>query len=365
MGSWTRWFIMLILLIPAMVQVTFPSHAQQSTPEPRLYLPVVMNMKNQYGPEIYTTSYYIKSLDPTLMYNRGCDLGKRDLALPGTQENLVILDFGGPRYFQNASGKMVYGTKLFYPGGRASTDEIAEAVKWYARGYYVCTGEDTTSFVLVGIGTNNYEYDGCGDYCAVNFAHGRAWAQMVNAVNQWLTENNMFAQVRAVGANDIELSWNDYTRTRDWLDGYDSVNEAIMINFGAIPGCPYLAAPGATCGSYRCYDINKSCVWTKEQVWYVIWGSKPVYPVPEIYSNNGVNAQQWYLMSVYGYTAHGYPVEFLGVLTQYQACKDKPGDPTCEYLDNTPLEGWTQLQSLLNGDTRVKHELKYSTDIRW
>lgn len=351
--------VVLAFMVLAASSVKFDQPVVQSQqPGPyRNYLPVVSRMLVQSGPEIYTVSFYMSTVDPTNLYNRGCDLGTRDKNLPGIQDNVVILDFGGPRYLGNG----IYGARLFNTA-YVSTTQIATAVQNFGLGYYVCTGDDHLSSLIIGIGTNNYIWPGCVDdntchIYQVNYAHGRAWAQMVNSVNSHFRSQGLSGQVGAVGANDIELGWNTYAASNDWLNGYDSANEYEMINFGAIPGCPYFASPGAQCGS-------SGYLWSKEQVWQVIWGSPPVYPLPEIYANSGVNAQQWYLMSVYAYQTHGLAIEFRGVMTQSLSCIDRP-EPSCSVIGNTPQQGWTQLNALVNGDPRTAHPIKWSTDIAW
>src|SRR3990172_12471641 len=57
---------------------------------PTYYFPVFF--KN-WPPPLYSTSYYIQNGDPALMYDLGCKQGKIDLAAPGRQDSLVILDF--------------------------------------------------------------------------------------------------------------------------------------------------------------------------------------------------------------------------------------------------------------------------------
>ena len=251
---------------------------------------------------------------------------------------------------------MDFGTRLFITAARVSLNQIALSAEKFGEGYFICTGKDTVSRVKIAIGTNNYEYEGCTN-CSHNYNHGAAFAKMVNSVNAWFLEKSYTSQVSAAGANDLELSWNTYTRTKSWLDGYDSANQYELYNFGAVPGCPYFASPGAQCGSYP-------ILWSKEEVWFVIYGSRPVYPLPEIYSNNGVNAQQWYLMSVYSYTAHGLAIEFPGLMTQSLSCVNN-SDPECDFLNNTPLDGWTQLQALLNGDPRTAFPIRLVTDIKY
>jgi len=329
-----------------------PIYAQQ-TGTFRVYLPLVARMEYQTGPDIYSTSYYMRYADPEVSKNMGCALGARDASLPGDQLNLVVLDYGRAIYDQ-INDQMQYGSRLFTTATRVDMGQIAMSAQNFGLGYYNCTGDDMGSRVIIGIGTNNYEYSGCTN-CSVTYEHGRAWASMVNDVNTWLVDKGYSAQASAAGANDIELSWNTYERTKAWLDGYGSVNKYEMLNYGALPGCPYFGAEGARCANG----------WTKDQAWYVIWGAPPVYPVPEIYLNSGINAQQWYLMSVYAYDAHGLAIEFRGVMTQMQACQQSSGDPTCPQMDNTPAEGWNQLQSLVNGNPKTVHKILYSTDIRW
>ena len=351
--------VVLVIGLLRISTVEADPRVQQGTPGPyKTYLPMIGYDLIENGPKVWTTSYYMATVDSSTLFNRGCALGTRDLNRPGTQENMVILDFGGPRRL--ASGE--YGARLFTTGVYVSTNQIAEAVKQFGLGYYNCTGADNKSFLVIGIGTNNWVDPNCADFgeCGlykVTYEHGLAWAQMVNQLNKWFVDNRYSGQVSAVGANDIELSWNHYTPTKAWLDGYDAAHQYEMINFGALPGCPYFNSPGAQCGSYP-------YLWSKEQVWTVIWGSPSVYPLPEIYANSGVNAQQWYLMSVYAYTTHGLAIEFRGVMTQSLSCQVR-WESSCTVLDNTPAEGWGQLSGLVNGDARTAHNIRWATDITW
>ncbi len=150
----------------------------------------------------------------------------------------------------------------------------------------------------------------------VAYAHGVAWARMVNDVNSWLKASGYASQVHAVGANDIELSWAGPVISIAWVNGYDSVNLYDYYDFGTLDGCAIRADPNrTTCGNG----------WTRETAWYKAYGTRPGFPIPEIYLNNGYNAQQWALLSLYSVNAKGYPIEFPGVLTQYQACIQSPG----------------------------------------
>jgi hypothetical protein len=157
-----------------------------------------------------------------------------------------------------------------------------------------------------------------------------------------------------VGASDIELSLNTPAATIDWLNGYDSAAKYPMYNFGALEGCPWLAHP------------TYNCVWAnKDQVLFVVWGSPPVQPIPEIYLTSGVNAEQWYLMSVYSVQRYHEKIQFVGPLTQQGACQQFP-ESECIPLGNTPEQAWWQLYNLLNNNASTSGEmLRFPSDIRY
>ena len=322
----------------------------------KAYLPIVSRVNPPPPPDpspappLVSTSLYMLTKDPTKLTNEGCALGKRDLSLPGRQDSVVVLAFGYPQ--KNASG--VYGTHGYgYPAQSWTIAEITAAVENFGYAYWTCVGEDFDSHLRIAVGTNNYQ----GDVnVAVNYDHGIVWANMVGAVNDWFVSSctrGCDGQVDAVGANDIELTWNTYTATKNWLDGYAAVTKYPLYNFGAVEGCPWFSHP------------NYTCYWQDlEKVWYVTWGSPPVQPLPEIYLTSGVNAQQWYLMSVYSYTRHGQKMQFVGPMTQTQACEQ---EGSClQQLENPPADAWWQFYNLLNGDARTAGEaLPFSTDIKW
>ena len=316
----------------------------------KIYLPVIA--KSLLSPPPAAPSYYMATLDPATLVNAGCELGKRDVALEGTQDSVVVLDFGYPQKYANGT----FGARGFHnPAVYANTAQIASAAENFGVGYINCSGGDPASHLRIAIGTSNYPG---AAYSSVTYAHGKAWANMVTAVNDWFIARCAGTacanRVDAAGANDIELSWNTPTATKDWLNGYASAAQYQMYNFGALEGCPWLAHP-----TYQ-------CTWTnKEDVWFAIWGSPPVQPIPEIYLTNGINAEQWYLMSVYSATKHSEKIQFIGVMTQQGACQQFP-ESECVPLGNTPEQGWWQLYNLLNGDWRTAGEqLLHPSDIRY
>jgi hypothetical protein len=144
------------------------------------------------------------------MYSKGYELGQRDLNLTGTQSNIVILHFFQPKVVNG-----VYGASGHSRFMSAST--IKEAVRQFARGYYMGTGSDTTSLVRILIGTTNDNSGG-----AVTYAHGQAWAQLVRDADAAIANSGYGGQARARGAIDIEMSYSTYAAAKSWIDGYNS-----------------------------------------------------------------------------------------------------------------------------------------------
>jgi hypothetical protein len=277
----------------------------------------------------------------------GCELGTHDKNTPGAQDNVVILAFGQP-WFQNNT----YGTQMWKVGGGTqfiSTTQIADAAQQFGKGYWVCVGSDTGSQLHLAIGTSNY-----GGH--VTYNHGQAWAQMVNAVGAWLNTNGYSSQVKIRGASNMELDWNSPSTTRAWIDGYASAYQYPLYNFGDAAGCPSPAYPNWNCGTSAYPE------WTSEDVWYISWGAPPAYPLPQIYTTDGVQAGQWYYLSLYSYTNHNGRMTIQGSLTQYQACQQRGG---CSGTNNAPNQGWLQLWDALNSDTRTAQSLRWSTDMKW
>jgi len=308
------------------------------------YVPLLF--KNDPVPPLYSTSYYMLTVDSTTLYNMGCKLGQVDRDMPGSRDTVVVLDFGSPKKVENE-----YGADLFWMGP-VTNSQITSAVKNFGMGYYTCVSSDRQSQIYVGIGTTNYHTNISN---ATDFwNHGVAWAQVVNNVNDWFKTQGYSGQVLAVGADDIELSWNTPVITKAWVNGYNSAHKYDWYNFGTLDGCAKRSAPNyALCGNG----------WTRDDAWYVVYGTQPVWPLPEIYLTSGVNAQQWALLSLYSNTAKGYTFEFMGVFTQMQACIQAKGQ--CTGVDNSPADGWNQLSTELSRDPRTMNMPRWSTDIKW
>jgi len=307
------------------------SELQASTPPP-IYLPLVMN--NYWSLPAASISRYMGTINSTTLYNEGCSQGA---VSPG--DSVVVLDFGQPWYQNSSYGSLLLGVQVF-----ASVSQIQSAAESFLTGYWDCS--PASAHLTLGIGTSNYGY-------YVGAGHGQAWAQMVGRVDSWLkAPPNYAVKEMVVGANDIELSWNTPAISRAWVDAYAAVNARPYYDYGSCDSCPF----------FKCPNCTPSNGWSTDDIWYVTWGSKPAWPLPEIYRTDGGNADQWYRMSVYAYNAHALRMGMVGSLTQWQACQDRGG---CTGVNNTPKAGYTQLYNALNADPRTAQSLEWSTDITW
>ncbi len=305
-----------------------------------IFMPLFMNSQEP----LYSTSYYMVTVDPAFTYDLGCELGRRDANQPGTQDSVAVLDFSYP--VCNADG--THGAELFNFGPVGLTD-VQAASQGFMLGYYECSALDTDSNLVLGVGTNNRPTS-CNTGAKMT-GHGAAWAGMVADVNQWAVDNGLYGQVQAYGASDIEVGWNSPERSKDWLTGYDAGGDTPLIHFGDAAGCPYGEMTGSTCGNG----------WTQEDVWYVAWGFPPSLPLPLIYLTSGAHAEQWARLSAYGFANHGARMDFTGVFTQSQACEQWG----CSGTDNTPSEAYWQFYEALNANPDTAQELAWKTDIRW
>jgi len=266
----------------------------------------------------------MSTVDYTTLYNEGCAMGTPN------QSGLVILDFGQP-WYQSGQGSIIFGSLNF-----VSIAQITSAVEGYLDGFYNCSGPSPQ--LRLGVGTSNYK----STTGYVTYAHGQAWGNMVNTLNNYISSKGYGSQEFARGANDIEMDWDNTTQSRAWVDGFNSVTQKPLYDYGDAAGCP----PYGSCNNG----------WSQNDLWYVSWGSYDSYPVPEIYTNG--TAQEWYNESLYSsLNKSNGRLGFLGTMTQWAASGN-----CCTY---TPAQGFDTLQNLINSDSRTSYGMSYSTDITW
>jgi hypothetical protein len=321
-------------------------------------------------PSYYTTSWYMTPGNIATTTQMGCQAGQQTKNIAGAQDSLIILDFGQP--WGNSSSMGTILLKETREGGWriTSTSEIYTAVTAFINGYMTC--DDGISSLDVAIGTNNFAFStgwsnpGCPEdtirwmcYETNAYNHGVTWAALVRNVAAYVTSNHFDGLITVSGANDIELSWNYPENTIAWVDGFNDNdhNEVIFYNYGACEGCPL---GGST-------TTNPTLVngWTLFKAHYTAWRVSPAWPIPEIYLNNGWNAQQWAFLSRWG-VDHGYEkMIFLSALTQLKACGGVDTSE-CPTTDNTPQEAWHQLYNAVNAyPSTALITIPWMTDIDW
>ncbi|PKO04388.1 MAG: hypothetical protein CVU41_17385 [Chloroflexi bacterium HGW-Chloroflexi-3] len=371
--------ILSILILISMLGALFTNFSIASSQEEspyHTYLPLIFKNIIPDPPSYFSTTWYVTlgmlqtmSTGQRNIYYKGVHAG--NLTAPaGRQDQLVILHFGRPRKVDTQIGTRVY---FDTSGEVTSIKDIIIYTKDFINGYMVgaLANNDTESKLDLGVGTSNlnYEYwdEGVclGYFCTTEDAynHGKAWAQMVITLNDWVKTQGYASRVSVAGASDIELAWNSALISHAWVKGFDDYDQGkyIFYNFGACEGCDIGINLTKPPDPYK--DLTGD--WTHAKVHYSAWGAPPAWPIPEIYLNNGYNANQWANISKVGVMLGYVPIYFFSPLSQYQACLGN-NDPSCPYMDNTPQEAWIQLYKAINArpETAQKY-IPYMTDIDW
>lgn len=286
------------------------------------------------------------TVDETTLYNLGVTFGEDVADGEFPQTSLIVFDWGQP--YCTTSGSTSCGTDL--PGGSGSyegTHSERTAAQDFGYGFYIGTGSDLSARVFIAMGTNNHGSWIDNDTNAYN--DGQAWANMVNDGENFFVTNGYGSQVAMRGAIDAELDYNPPGPTEQWADGYDSTGSAAYWDYGDAAGCP---------------PVGSSCdgSWGQYGVWFMSYGAKFAEPLPEIYSEN--LAEEWGAIANYGYSHQDSLMQFLGPMSQHQACADN--GLSCTGLDNTSNEAWDDLYNNLNcGSCDVPQTPPHVTNVRW
>ena len=358
----TARLIKFLLLISLSTSIMFglmglEGQSAQAAEVFRTYFPVFFHHRQPLA----ATSYYVSTFDPGFHFNLGKALGTTHQEANEPQDSVVVLNFSYPICFDNGN----FGADLYSNPENVRIEQITNAVKHFALGYYHNLGSDHESNLVIGVGTNNksevtpsntplsdFTCDGQG----LATAHGKAWGTMISALNHWAFNDGIFHQVQFYGASNMELGWNTPAWTRAWIAGFEQGGSNFLLNFGDASGCPYEGHTHWSCGTKAFRE------WTEEDVWFISYGSPSALPLPLIYLTNGVHAKQWASLSQYSVREHGFRMDFTGVFTQWQYCQQFSW---CNNTDNTPEEAYLQLYTELGRNAATAQELRWKADIRW
>jgi len=349
------------------------------TPRPTFTPPAAPS----YALSQYMSTVYIDSTDYDALYNLGRKRGGCDGGPAAHPDSFVILSFGIPWDDRDTHNGVPanYGVAL-YPdtATKMTISQLESNMKGFIWGYYGCVSSINPSASLtVGLGINSSAVDETGKRY-ITSAHGQAWAQLVDRLNDYLEiPPSWESTIKVVGAADFEPGWGNKARVRQWVDGYSAVDNSQYFFFGTCDGCP-VVNNDFTAG-YVAPPIAGD--WTMDDLWYVAYGAPPAWPVPEIYRVDHYHARQWQNLSLYAATCNLLPgggicephassygngkISFSGAMTQYQACVDLGNDCDPDQTNSPPV-GWQQLwQALKDPNTPLTNQsaLLWITDIGW
>jgi len=336
--------------------------------ESLIYLPLIMKMA-------VASSHYMNisklGFDP---YSLGqTDAPIHQLLLQSGERLIFVLAWGQPCKFS----AIEWGA-YSYDGACHAISQLQDHIEDYLIGY--CTrmqnirpgdpGENCGDRynplavpLIIGLGVDNcIGGPGCSNppgspSNAVTYEHGQAWGAMVQSVTNFVANNGYAYQIFIVGAMDIEASWNTYTNTKAWLNGYKDASSRNFYNYGTCD-CPDGYQPFA--------PFHRD--WSYDRIHEISARGLPVkYPLPEIYRTDGIDARRWQGLSKWA-VINGYSkLTFQELLTEYGACSQTFN---CEgdQINNPPGNAISQMLQALNADPQTAGGLvSYvrSTDINW
>ncbi|NEA72026.1 hypothetical protein [Streptomyces sp. SID13588] len=294
-------------------------------------------------------SFYVQSMDNAMADGFGCTQANLDVAnsVNYVKSSYVIFAFGGQT--SNGSGTQLPGLSTI-----VSNSAIESYVEAYATGYHRCVRPVFPDhgthypFVNIGIGTNND--------ITVTAATGRAWAGVVNDVDNWLRarSGDIGSTAQVDGANDMEPGFSgSIAATRAWVQAFHDSTYRLLTNFGSADGCPVSMSTDTR--------VNHACNngWSMEDIYWISQGVGRASAEPEIYNSD--QPKQWALISRYGATAHasgcpyvsGCGIPYIGVWDHHAT-----GDGT-----NTATTAWNLMWQYLGQDSRTAMVPAFSMEI--
>jgi hypothetical protein len=312
----------------------------------------VLNLDYTYPaistPPHNTTSRYVQvTVEPT-MQALGC--AQRAAGDSG----IIVLDYGAPRNWSAATpgATPTYGTELTNKKPTISLEQIQGLTVAFADGYAAPTCAPLTPLpnqtAIIVIGTTNDIED--ATHVALNAGHGVAWGQLVDNVQATAVAKNYGQLEQFAGGMDIEPAWSNPTPVTDWYNGYLSVTNKPIYNYGSCDACD---------PSQGLEDFN----WTPQDIYNLSWSiSIQAQSLPQIYwygqpspirGYMAAQAEQWRRISAYAYPSYT-SIGFSGAMSE--------DIPT---YSNSPKDAWTQLWQALNFDPtgRTAQDLNYVTQI--
>jgi len=301
-------------------------------------------------------SWYMNTTSESAHFDLGCALGDRIEAGSDPSNAVVIISYGDP--IEVGSG---WGTDLPGIAGTATVTKIRKAVQQYATGAILCIPSILRDHVSIRIGvgvTNNFP----GPWGTTkSHDHGEKWGEAVKTANENLSAT-VAASAEIWGAYDNELGYSNPQQGRAWANGFkDAPGVWPYFYFGAAGGCRNFDTGGiGSCG------VDPFDAWHDDDVVYIAYNIAIAYPIPQIYREDGINAEQWVMLSLYNKSTYGIELDFEGPLSQKAAC-DYIGASNCiaDGTYNTSTQAWNQMVNKMDARPATIDDMINSCDIDW
>lgn len=249
----------------------------------------------------------------------------------GYPSRVTVLDFGAQQ--SDGSGSVLPGG-----GGNVTTAQIKGLAETYASNWFVFTGSDDFTFNTIVIGTNN----SIGS--SVTSSNGTVWADMVDSLNTWASNNAYTGQLSFHGGMDIEPSWggtSSATNAIAWSNAYNSASAGgFMYDFGSADGCPQTTHTNGSCNNG----------WSQKKIYNVSYQTPDALPLPEIYGSGQVS--EWTQISWYVHLNFG-SYQISGPLNEHEADSST--------YDHT--QAWNNLWSALNDSSHPITAQNFSANV--
>jgi len=226
--------------------------------------------------------FYVTSTSASDIETIGCNQGTSDLD-GNYPYRLSLFDFGAQ--LSDGSGSTLITAV------NVTTAQIKALAEDYAANWYGCTVTDFTTFNTIVVGTNNSRAS------ANTSSDGEAWANMIDSLNTWASNQGYTGQLSFSGGNDMEPSWGGSSSAPDtinWSNSYDTHSAGgLMFDYGSADGCPQSSHDNGNCNNG----------WDQQNIYNVSYGTPDAVPLPEIYFNG--MQQEWQEISWWGVSDHG------------------------------------------------------------
>ncbi len=348
-GAWS-WIVLLMNSLTGLARILAVAFVWASLPAPH-----ALGSHSDTKPNT-VKSWYMNTASASVHFDKGCALGDRIENGSDPANSVVILSYGDPVAIGNG-----WGTDLPGVAGDVSVTDIRKAVEEFATGAVLCVPpifRDRLS-IWIGMGATNNFPGAWGT--TKSHDHGEKWGDAVKSANDNLP-STVAAGAQIWGAYDSELGYSNPQQARAWANGFkDAPGTWPYFYFGAAGGCRTFTTGGVgSCG------VGQFTSWHDDDVVYLANNIAIAEAIPQIYREDGVNAEQWVMLSVYNMGLYGLALEFDGVLSQKAAC-DYVGAQSCMDAGtyNTSTQAWNQMVNKMDARSGTSDDMSASCDIDW